>query len=161
MSARVDDWVADGFTEAMRTPDSTLIFVTPEKSREIRTTSQAAWAASAPASSRTGRKTSRARPARTADPRSLLHPEDAAGDRHGGDIEDKLMFAGHNAYRFADDPFYANGFVPTVKQLVERDPDRRLKHGGDCITTGRAPQFAAPECERPRRDCRAGMDALY
>jgi len=30
------------------------------------------------------------------------------------------MFAGHAAYRFAEDPFYANGFIPTVKQLVER-----------------------------------------
>ena len=29
-------------------------------------------------------------------------------------------FAGHNAYRFASDPYYANGFIPTVKQLVER-----------------------------------------
>ena len=25
------------------------------------------------------------------------------------------MFAGHNAYRFATDPFYANGFIPTVR----------------------------------------------
>jgi hypothetical protein len=30
------------------------------------------------------------------------------------------MFAGHGAYRFAEDPFYSNGFVPTVAQLVER-----------------------------------------
>jgi hypothetical protein len=30
------------------------------------------------------------------------------------------MVAGHNAYRFADDPFYAGGFVPTVGQLVGR-----------------------------------------
>jgi hypothetical protein len=30
------------------------------------------------------------------------------------------MFAGHNAFRFKDDPFYASGFIPTVKQLVER-----------------------------------------
>jgi hypothetical protein len=30
------------------------------------------------------------------------------------------MFAGHNAYRFAGDPFYSNGFIPTVKELVER-----------------------------------------
>ena len=28
--------------------------------------------------------------------------------------------AGHNAYRFADDPWYADGFVPTVAQLMER-----------------------------------------
>ena len=30
------------------------------------------------------------------------------------------MFAGHNAYRFGSDPFYANGYVPTVRELVER-----------------------------------------
>jgi hypothetical protein len=30
------------------------------------------------------------------------------------------MFAGHNAYRFASDPYYANGFVPSVGQLVDR-----------------------------------------
>ena len=30
------------------------------------------------------------------------------------------MFAGHNAFRFASDPFYANGFVPTVAQLLAR-----------------------------------------
>ena len=30
------------------------------------------------------------------------------------------MFAGHNAYRFASDPFYANGFIPTVRELVDR-----------------------------------------
>jgi len=28
------------------------------------------------------------------------------------------MFAGHGAYQFKRDPFYSNGFVPTVKQLV-------------------------------------------
>ena len=50
----------------------------------------------------------------------LLHPEDAAGDRHSDDVEHQLMFAGHNAYRFKNDPFYANGFIPTVGQLVER-----------------------------------------
>ena len=30
------------------------------------------------------------------------------------------MFSGHGAYRFTSDPFYGNGFIPTVKQLVER-----------------------------------------
>ena len=30
------------------------------------------------------------------------------------------MFAGHNVYKFRDDPFYSNGFIPTVRQLVER-----------------------------------------
>ena len=39
---------------------------------------------------------------------------------HSDDVNHQLMFAGHQAYRFAKDPFYANGFVPTVQQLVER-----------------------------------------
>ncbi len=32
---RGHSWIAAGFTEAMRTPDSTLIFVTPERKRQI------------------------------------------------------------------------------------------------------------------------------
>jgi len=39
---------------------------------------------------------------------------------HSEDVEFQLMFAGHNAYRFAGDPFYSNGFIPSVKELVER-----------------------------------------
>ena len=31
-----------------------------------------------------------------------------------------LTWLGHAAFRFKTDPFYSNGFVPTVKQLVER-----------------------------------------
>ena len=30
------------------------------------------------------------------------------------------MFSGHNAYNFATDPFYADGFIPTVGELIER-----------------------------------------
>ena len=36
------------------------------------------------------------------------------------DPDKNLMFAGHAAYNFGTDPFYSNGFVPTVKQLVDR-----------------------------------------
>ena len=39
---------------------------------------------------------------------------------HGDNPDNNLMFAGHAAYRFGSDPFYANGFIPTVKQLVDR-----------------------------------------
>jgi len=30
------------------------------------------------------------------------------------------MFAGHSACNFRTDPFYSNGFVPTVQQLIDR-----------------------------------------
>jgi hypothetical protein len=57
---------------------------------------------------------------RKPDPRSFCIQKTLQNISHDGDVENQLMFAGHNAYRFASDPWYANGFVPTVKQLVER-----------------------------------------
>ncbi|MGF1624288.1 MAG: NAD(P)H-dependent flavin oxidoreductase [Alphaproteobacteria bacterium] len=117
---RAEQWMAQGFSEAMRTPDSTLIFVSPDEAQEIRTDqiecmgclSQCQfsnWAQSEPYS--TGRK---------ADPRSFCIQKTLQEISHSAGIEDQLMFAGHNAYRFADDPFYSNGYVPTVKELVAR-----------------------------------------
>jgi nitronate monooxygenase len=113
-------WVAAGFTEALRTPDSTLIFVTPEKAYEIRADQIGCmgclsacqfsnWAQNETGS--TGKK---------ADPRSFCIQKTLQAIRHSNDIEFQLMFAGHNAYRFAADPFYANGYVPSVRELVER-----------------------------------------
>ncbi|MBU8537040.1 NAD(P)H-dependent flavin oxidoreductase [Falsiroseomonas tokyonensis] len=119
--ARVHHWEAEGFIEAMRTPDHTLIFVTPENAREI-TKDQidcmgclshcrfSNWAQTEPDFS-TGKK---------ADPRSFCIQKTLQDVAHDGALERNLMFAGHNAYRFAGDPFYSNGFIPTAKQLVER-----------------------------------------
>lgn len=118
--ARAENWVRQGFTEAMRTPDSTLIFVTPEKRDQIRTDQIncmgclsacrfSNWAQNEQGS--TGKK---------ADPRSFCIQKTLQTIIHDGDIENELMFAGHNAYRFSEDPFYSNGFIPTVRQLVER-----------------------------------------
>ena len=113
-------WVAQGFTEAMRTPDSTLIFVRPDQSAQILEDqiqcmgclSQCRfsnWAQNEEGS--TGKK---------ADPRSFCIQKSLQSIAHGGEVNHELMFAGHQAYRFADDPFYKDGFIPTVKQLVER-----------------------------------------
>ena len=56
-----------------------------------------------------------------ADPRSFCIQKTLQRISHGiSSIESELMFAGHSAYRFASDPFYKNGFVPKVKELVDR-----------------------------------------
>jgi nitronate monooxygenase len=124
--ARAKEWEDEGFTEALRTPDSTLIFVAPEKAQEIHEDqvncmgclSQCRfsnWSQHEPTFDN-GKK---------ADPRSfciqktLQNIAHAAPDDEAA-IDNNLMFAGHNAHRFATDPFYSNGFIPTVKQLVER-----------------------------------------
>jgi nitronate monooxygenase len=122
---RVVGWQNDGFTEALRTPDSTLVFVTPEKAREIlsdqancmgclSTCRFSNWSQHEPDYSTNKR----------ADPRSFCIQKTLQDIAHAGDnaamLENNLMFSGHNAFRFAKDPFYSNGFIPTVKQLVER-----------------------------------------
>jgi hypothetical protein len=118
-------WEAAGFTEALRTPDATLIFVTPDKADEI-TSDQIAcmgclsqcrfsnWTHHGPEFS-TGKK---------GDPRSFCIQKTLQSIAHTDDdpssVERNLMFSGHNAYRFGSDPFYGNGFIPTVRQLVDR-----------------------------------------
>ena len=55
-----------------------------------------------------------------ADPRSYCIQKTLQAISHSESVDSELMFAGHNAYRFAEDPFYSNGFIPTVRQLVAR-----------------------------------------
>jgi len=124
---RIEEWATQGFTEAMRTPDSTLVFVTPENGREIVKDQVdcmgclsecrfSNWSQRGPDYSN-GAK---------ADPRSfciqktlqeIAHADEADGERV---MDHNLMFGGTNAWRFSVDPFYADGFTPSVKQLVDR-----------------------------------------
>ncbi|MDO7842823.1 NAD(P)H-dependent flavin oxidoreductase [Sphingomonas immobilis] len=117
---RAREWFGAGFTEALKTPDNTLVFVTPEEKGVIRKDqadcmgclSQCAFSSWADSETNsTGR---------LADPRSFCIQSTLQNIAHGGDVEQNLMFAGHGAYQFKRDPFYSNGFVPTVKQLVDR-----------------------------------------
>ena len=116
----VADWNEQGFSAPMRTPDQTFIFVAPDKQREIQKDQAdcmgclsacrfSNWADHGDFSN--GKK---------ADPRSFCIQKTLMDIAHGGNLDENLMFAGHSAYRFARDPFYSNGFVPTVKQLIER-----------------------------------------
>ena len=123
--ARARGWEAQGFVEALRTPDSTLIFATPERAKELLADQVGCmgclsqcrfsnWAQAEPGHS-TGKRP---------DPRSFCIQKTLQNIAHATDapeaLEENLMFSGHNAFRFAKDPFYSNGFIPTVKQLVER-----------------------------------------
>lgn len=120
--AKVDEWVKNGFSEGMKTPDETLMFVDKSKAQQILTDqincmgclSQCRfsnWVQTAETNYNNGKK---------ADPRSFCIQKTLQEIRNGIDIENQLMFAGHNAYRFSEDPFYSNGNIPTIKELVER-----------------------------------------
>ncbi len=117
---RARAWMAQGFTEAMKTPDNTLIFVTPEKQSEIRKDQTDCMGCLSMCQFSNWADNEKNATGYKADPRSFCIQKTLQEIAHGGDVENNLMFAGHNAYLFSQDPFYSNGFIPTVKQLVER-----------------------------------------
>ncbi len=120
--AQVQGWLAAGYVQPMRTPDDTLIFVTPPNAREIRR--DQADCMGCLSHCRFSNWTDHAdhTTGKPADPRSFCIQKTLQEIAHGrgAPLDDQLMFAGHNVYRFREDPFYANGFVPTVTQLVRR-----------------------------------------
>lgn len=116
------NWQNQGFDELMKTPDDTIIFVTKDKSNQIiqdqidcmGCLSQCRfsnWSQDSETAFTNGKK---------ADPRSFCIQKTLQDVRFGKDIENQLMFSGHNAYRFASDPFYNNGNIPTIAELVDR-----------------------------------------
>ncbi len=117
-----ENWKSQGFTEVMKTEDSTLIFVSPEKAMEIKKDQAdcmgcltackfSNWYSSEEHNYTTGKKP---------DPRSFCIQKTLQNIIVDGNVDNELMFAGHNAFKFAADPYYADGFIPTTQQLVDR-----------------------------------------
>jgi hypothetical protein len=115
-------WMQSGFKDVMKTPDDTIIFVTPEDKREIvkdqvdcmGCLSQCLfsnWSQNPDTDYSTGKK---------ADPRSFCIQKSLQNVFKDGSVNHDLLFAGHNAYKFRGDSLYKNGKIPTVKQLIEK-----------------------------------------
>jgi hypothetical protein len=114
------EWFAAGYTEALKTPDETLIFVTTDEKNQIRHDQAECMGCLSQCSFSSWADNEKNSTGRLADPRSFCIQKTLQDIAHGGPVENNLMFAGHAAFRFKTDPFYSNGFVPTVKQLVDR-----------------------------------------
>lgn len=117
---RAMKWLEAGFTTAMKTPDESLIFVADDKAAEIRKDQKDCMGCLSQCKFSSWADNDKNSTGRLADPRSFCIQATLQRVAHGGCVEDNLVFAGHNAFRFADDPFYEDGFIPTVKQLVDR-----------------------------------------
>ena len=118
--AKALDWMAKGFTEALKTPDDTAVFVTPESRAKIRRDQQECMGCLSHCQFSSWKDHGDHTTGRLADPRSFCIQKTLQDIAHGGDVNDNLAFAGHAAYRFKTDPFYSNNFTPTVKELVDR-----------------------------------------
>ena len=117
---RAEKWMSEDFTEGMRTPDSTVIFVTQEKSRQIRTDQSECMGCLSQCQFSNWAQNELGTTGRRPDPRSYCIQKTLQDIAHGETVDEQLMFAGHNAYKFREDPFYSNGFIPTVKELVDQ-----------------------------------------
>ncbi len=113
-------WTKAGYTEAMKTPDSTVIFVTPDKFKQIREDQINCMGCLSHCLFSNWKDHGDHSTGRKPDPRSFCIQKTLQNVIHDGDIENELMFSGHNVYKFKQDPFYENGYVPAVKELVER-----------------------------------------
>ena len=118
--ARAKGWMAQGYSSALKTPDDTLVFVTPDERAEIHQDQTDCMGCLSHCQFSSWKDHDDYTTGRLADPRSFCIQKSLQNIVHGQPLEDNLMFAGHAAYRFAQDPFYSNNFTPTVKELVER-----------------------------------------
>ena len=117
---RARNWAAQGFTEGLRTPDDTIVFVSPEERGTIQQDQKDCMGCLSHCGFSSWKDHDDYTTGRLADPRSFCIQKTLQDIAHGGDVDQNLMFAGHAAYRFKQDPFYSNNFTPTVKELVDR-----------------------------------------
>jgi NAD(P)H-dependent flavin oxidoreductase YrpB (nitropropane dioxygenase family) len=113
-------WANEGFTDGLRTPDDTIIFVSPEERELIRQDQADCMGCLSHCGFSSWKDHDDYTTGRLADPRSFCIQKTLQDIAHGGPVDQNLMFAGHAAYNFKLDPFYSNNFTPTVKQLVDR-----------------------------------------
>ena len=117
---RARAWVGEGHTEALKTPDDTVVFVSSEERATIREDQAACMGCLSHCGFSSWKDHDDYTTGRLADPRSFCIQKTLQDIAHGGPVDENLMFAGHSAFRFKQDPFYSNNFTPTVKQLVDR-----------------------------------------
>ena len=117
---RAREWDLQGYTMALKTPDNTVVFETPETAAEIRKDQADCMGCLSHCAFSSWKDHDNNSTGYLADPRSFCIQKALQGIAHGEDPDKNLMFAGHAAYNFSEDPFYSNGFVPTVAQLMER-----------------------------------------
>ncbi|WP_230293458.1 nitronate monooxygenase family protein [Croceicoccus sp. Ery5] len=117
---RARTWADAGHTTALKTPDDTVVFVSPEEREIIRKDQADCMGCLSHCGFSSWKDHDDYTTGRLADPRSFCIQKTLQDIAHGGPTDENLAFAGHAAYRFKQDPFYSNGYTPSVKELVER-----------------------------------------
>ena len=118
--ATAEGYIADGLDVGMKTPDSTVIFVNEKTSKRILTSQAECMCCLSQCRFSNWADNEEGTTGRRADPRSFCIQKALQTIAHTDQVEDGLMFSGHNGFMFKKDPFYSNNFIPTVGELVAR-----------------------------------------
>jgi len=116
--AKAENQMKAGFTVIQETPDATVVFLTPDEWKTMKEDrancsgclSQCQFSSWSGTKGTTGK---------ICDPRTYCIHKTLFEVAHTGKPEDNLCFAGHQVYRFAQDPMYANGHIPSTHELIE------------------------------------------
>lgn len=116
--AKANNQINAGFTVIQETPDNTVVFLTADEWKVMKEDrakclgclSQCQFSAWSGATGTTGK---------LCDPRTYCIHKTLFDISHNGSTDDNLLFAGHQVYRFGQDPLYANGYIPTTHELIE------------------------------------------
>ena len=117
-AAKAERQLSAGYTEIQETPDSTVVFMTPEEVKHMKADRAACVGCLSQCQFSTWSK-AKGTTGRLPDPRSYCIHKTLYDVGHGGSIKDNLLFAGNQVYRFATDPLYRDG-IPSVRELIEK-----------------------------------------
>lgn len=118
--AKINQWIQQGFCEFLRTPSKTIIFVTPEEKKQILSDQIGCMGCLSHCKFSNWKDHDNFKIDALPDPRSFCIQKTLQNIINHDDVENELMFSGHNAFMFAKDNYYANGFIPTIEELVQR-----------------------------------------
>ncbi|QLK59079.1 nitronate monooxygenase [Ehrlichia ruminantium] len=113
-------WISMGYTDTLKTPDNTLVFVTQSKSKSIREDQINCMGCLSHCRFSNWKDHGDYNTGIKPDVRSFCIQKTLQNIIAGVDHEYELMFSGHNAYKFVEDEFYKDGYIPTVRELVDR-----------------------------------------
>jgi NAD(P)H-dependent flavin oxidoreductase YrpB (nitropropane dioxygenase family) len=119
---KVKQWFNNGFTKFVKTPDSTFLFLKPEKAKQIRDDQKNCKGCLAMCgfSSWLERSENNYTTGEIADPRSYCIQKTLQNVILDNDIENQLMFAGSNAFEFSNDPLFNKAEFPSIKELIQQ-----------------------------------------
>lgn len=117
---KVLKWTSEGFDQFMRTPSQTIVFVTQEEKERITRDQIECMGCLSHCKFSNWKDHDNHTIGAIPDPRSFCIQKTLQNAVSSANIDNELMFSGQNGFRFKKDPYYQNGFIPTIEELVKR-----------------------------------------